>query len=194
MISQLLKICCLRILSLFMMFYHLTITILINSDLIAMATAIRVTQPSSSDEESDAPPTESNAEDINKLRLNKMLPLCQEVLLDKFYDNKTNPFSRDPEELTNQLMEKKTEIDEMLRKKQLNQVQHDLLLPPNGENVDPSKWDVTLLIRLLLSFCGYNYPEKNWIPSATDTDNFANIVRRSPTQNARNQRGVKSSL
>ena len=142
-----------------------------------MATAIGVTPPTSSDEENDALPTETDDEDINKLRLNKMLPLSQEVLLDEFHDNETFPFSRDPEELTKQLLQKKTEIDELLRKKQLNQVQYDLLLPPNGKFVDSKKWDVTLLIRLLLTFCGYEYPEKNWIPSATDTDKFANMIR-----------------
>ena len=86
-------------------------------------------------------------------------------------------FSRDPHELYLELQQKKSQINQLKKRRVLKQDQYDLLIPPSGNKVESTKFDITLLMILLINFCGFEYPEKDWIRQSSDTDTFANIVR-----------------
>ena len=108
--------------------------------------------------------------------------LSEEACLERFHDNDTQSFSRDPQKLYVELQEKKPQIDKLKKKGVLKQDQYNLLIPPSVNppsvnTVESSKFDITLLMVLLTNFCGFKYPMKNWIPQPTDTNTFADIVR-----------------
>ena len=77
-----------------------------------MATAAS-SSSSSSDEEL---PTETTKEQNNRSRLQPYIELGTKALLNKFHDNDTFSFSRDPKQLYLELKQKKSQI-ENLRKK-----------------------------------------------------------------------------
>ena len=141
-----------------------------------MATALNssLSLSSSSDEEL---PIETSKEQNNRIRLHAYLKLGREALLKKFHDNKTYSFSRDAKQLYLELQGRKSKIDQLKKQKVLFQDQYDLLIPPTGDEVDSQSFDVILLMVLLVNFCGYKYPQRAWIPQATDVGDFANIVR-----------------
>ena len=142
----------------------------------AAAANTSISSISSSDED-EVLPKETTKEQNNRNRLQLFLPLGQEALLNNFHNNDTQSFSRDPHKLYLELQEKKPQIDRLKSRSVLKQDQYDLLIPPSGDTVDSTKFDITLLMVLLVNFCGFEYPMKNWIPQQTDTDTFANIVR-----------------
>ena len=123
------------------------------------------------------PPSESTKEQINGHRLQLLRGLSEETCLERFHNNETQSFSKDPKKLYLELQEKKPQIDKLKKKGVLKQDQYDLLIPPSGDTVDSTKFDITLLMVLLTNFCGFKYPMRNWIPQSTDIDTFANIVR-----------------
>ena len=100
--------------------------------------------------------------------------LGEKACLDCFHSNN---FSRNPQQLFQQLHQKKSKIDRLRNKDVIQQDQYELLIPTTGNEVDSTKFDITLLMVLLTNFCGFKYPVKKWVPKATDTDKFANIVR-----------------
>ena len=116
---------------------------------------------------------ETTKEHINGTRLQLFRELSEETCLERFHNNNTKSFSRDPHELYLELKVKKRKIGKL----KLHQDQYDLLIPPSGHTVDSTKFDITLLMVLLTNFCGFKYPMKNWIPQPKDIDIFANIVR-----------------
>ena len=103
--------------------------------------------------------------------------LSEDECLERFHDNDTQSFSRDPQKLYVELQEKKPQIDKLRKSGVLKQDQYNLLIPPSVNTVESSKFDITLLMVLLTNFCGFKYPMKNWIPQKTDTNTFADIVR-----------------
>ena len=139
-----------------------------------MATAANYYSSSSSDEDL---PTETTREQNNRSRLQPFIELGRKALLNKFHNNDTFSFPRDPKELYLELRQRKRQIDGLRRKNVLHQDQYDRLLPPTGDEVDSQKFDITILMILLTNFCGYEYPQRAWIPEASDVDDFANIVR-----------------
>ena len=122
-------------------------------------------------------PTETTKEQINGTRLQILRGLGEEACLDRFHNNDTQSFSRDPHKLYIELQDKKPQINRLKNKGVLKQDQYDLLIPPSGDTVESTKFDITLVMVLLTNFCGFKYPMKNWIPQSTDIDIFANIVR-----------------
>ena len=84
-------------------------------------------------------------------------------------------FSRDPHELYFELQQKKSQINQLKKRRVLKQDQYDLLIPPSGNKVESTKFDITLLMILLINFCGFEYPEKDWIPQSSDTDTLSLI-------------------
>ena len=138
-----------------------------------MAAAV-CSSSSSSDEEL---PTETTKEQNNRNRLQVYVELGHEALLNKFHDNDKFSFSRDTKQLYLELQQRKSQIDKLKKQKVLFQDQYDLLLPPTGDEVDSKRFDITLLMVLLTNFCGYKYPQKAWVPQASDVDDFANIIR-----------------
>ena len=122
-------------------------------------------------------PTETTKEQINGTRLQIFRGLSEETCLDRFHNNDTQSFSRDPNTLYLELQEKISPINRLKKQRVLKQDQYDLLIPPSGDTVDSTKFDITLLMVLLTNFCGFKYPMKNWIPQGTDINTFANIVR-----------------
>ena len=145
-----------------------------------MATAAHITTTtttSSSSDEDEVLPTEISKEQNNKTRLQLFLSLGQKALLNNFHNNDIQSFSRDPHLLYLELKEKKPKINRLKNQRVIKQDQYELLIPPSGDKVDSTKFDITLLMVLLTNFCGFRYPTKNWIPQTTDTDTFANIVR-----------------
>ena len=103
--------------------------------------------------------------------------LGHEALLNKFYDNDTHSFSRDPKLLYLELQQRKSEIDELKKQNFLFQDQYDLLIPPMGDEVVSRRFCIPLLMLLLVNFCGFKYPQRAWVPQTSDVDDFANIVR-----------------
>ena len=122
-------------------------------------------------------PTETTKEQINGTRLQMFRGLSEEACLDRFHNNDTQSFSRQPHKLYLELQEKKPQITRLKKQRVLQQDQYDLLIPPSGDTIESTKFDITLLMVLLTNFCGFKYPMKNWIPQSADIDIFANIVR-----------------
>ena len=125
-------------------------------------------------------PLEASNEQINGSRMQIMRSYKEEVLRNKFHKT----FSEDPKELYKEFQGKKSDIDRLKRDRKIFQNQYDLLLPPTGDSVDSKQFDVTLLMVLLINFCGYSYPERNWILDDDDNSEFANIVRNKNDRNA----------
>ena len=113
--------------------------------------------------------------------------------MERFHNNETQSFSKDPKKLYLELQEKKPQIDKLKEKSVLKQDQYDLLIPPSGDTVDSTKFDITLLMVLLTNFCGFEYPMRNWIPQSTDIDTFANIVRVKRTRDMVQHKPFKMS-
>ena len=122
-------------------------------------------------------PTETSEEQNNRFRLQSYIELGTEALLNKFHDNDEYSFSRDPKQLYLELKQRKSQIDTLRKKNVLFQNQYELLIPPKGDEVVSKAFDITLLMILLVNFCGFQYPQRAWIPQASDVDDFANIVR-----------------
>ena len=122
-------------------------------------------------------PTETSEEQNNRFRLQSYIELGAEALLNKFHDNDEYSFSRDPKQLYLELKQRKSQIDTLRKKNVLFQNQYELLIPPKGDEVVSKAFDITLLMILLVNFCGFQYPQRAWIPQASDVDDFANIVR-----------------
>ena len=122
-------------------------------------------------------PNETTKEQNNRSRLQLYIELGHEALLNKFHDNDKYSFSRDPKQLYLELQQKKSQIDKLRKCSVLFQDQYELLIPPKGDEVNSEMFDITLLMILLVNFCGFKYPQKAWIPQALDVDDFANIVR-----------------
>ena len=110
-------------------------------------------------------------------RLQLFRELSEEACLERFHNNDTMSFSRDPHQLYLELQQKKSQINRLKKKGVLMQDQYELLIPPSGDKVESYRFDITLLMILLTNFCGFKYPMRNWIPQGCDKDIFANIVR-----------------
>ena len=132
---------------------------------------------SSSSSDDDVLPTETSKGEDNASRINMLLKLGTKACLDKIHDNNHFSFSRDPHELYQQFQAKRGEICRLSHKNVLNQDQVDLLLPPTGDVVDTSKFDITLIMVILVRFCGFKYPRRNYVPQVEDMDDFSNLVR-----------------
>ena len=149
-----------------------------------MATALTTTSLSSSSDEDEVLQTETTNEQNNRSRVQLFLDLGREAILKRFHDNDTQSFSTDPHELFKELQVLKPQIDQLKKDHVLQQDQYDLLIPPTGDTVDSTQFDITLLMILLTNFCGFKYPlkrngrqDRSWFPQVTDTDEFSNIVR-----------------
>ena len=126
-------------------------------------------------------PLEASKEHINGSRMQIMRSYKEKVLRKTFHKT----FSKDPKKLYKELQSKKPDIDKLKKDRKIFRDQYDLLLPPGDsvDSVDSRKFDVTLLMVLLINFCGYRYPSKGWIPDETDNGEFANIVRNKNDRN-----------
>jgi len=115
---------------------------------------------------------EMSDREVNYTRLQPLRGLMEKTLREEFHKS----FDKDPGSLYTQLQAYKSEINKLLKKGIIGQEQYDLLLPPYGCFVYSEKFDVSLLVTLLRSFCGCNYT-KNWSPKENDRSAKANIHR-----------------
>ena len=139
-----------------------------------MATAV---SPSSSSSSEDELETKTSKEEENASRIHMLLKFGKKACLKRMHKNDHFSFSKDPQELYKQFQSKRGEICRLSHAKVLYQDQVDLLLPPTGNVVDTSKFDITLLMVVLVNFCGFKYPRKNYVPQIADMDDFSNLVR-----------------
>jgi len=115
-------------------------------------------------------PAEISEEEENYMRLQLLRGLIEKVLRKEFHKH----FDEKPGVLCYQLKGRKKDIDKLLQKRLIGHEQYNLLLPKNGCSVNSEKFDVSLLVTLLRSLCGYGYT-KNWKPDVTDKSAKANI-------------------
>ena len=140
--------------------------------------AVDTTTKSSSSLSSDIEELSGSIKEINnRSRLQLLIELGREALLNKLHDNDTFSFSRDPKKLYLELQQHKGEIVRLRKRNLLSQDQYILLVPPTGDEVDSQNFGISIIIILLTNICGYKHPYRKWIPQASDVNDFANIVR-----------------
>ena len=117
------------------------------------------------------------------MRLNLLLKKMEESLRCKYHQM----FPKDPHKLYNYLQQNhiKKKLDELLKKKVLKQDQYDLLFPPNQNQTDSTKFDITLLALQLKTFCFKLSQGKKWNewPDAIDQSEAAHLMRIIQTRN-----------
>ena len=124
----------------------------------------------------------------NRDNLTSLLDKAEEYVRNVFHKH----FPRGKKELYNALHVRKGEIDQLKRRKILNEDQYQLIFPATGET-DSSQFDVTFTFLLIRALCGYTEPSTGWNsePEDTDTSVIANCIRLKLARNKLNHNTVK---
>lgn len=110
-------------------------------------------------------------EHINGMRCKLLRERIDDILRKMFHET----FPTDSAQLYKKLNEIRENIKKLECKGLLTKEEFNLLLPPTEDRCDSSKFETTLLGKLLFNFCGYKRPQKE--PKAKDRSTDANIFR-----------------
>ncbi|XP_044182603.1 uncharacterized protein LOC122963262 [Acropora millepora] len=121
-----------------------------------------------------ASPLASSVEKTNGAKLSRLLIDGGTTVLRNEFD-KHHP----PANLAADLNASYSILNDLLRRRVLNNHQWNKLFPPGGTPPDSNTFDITLLFLLLTSICGLSPPPTGWHkkPIPSDTSQVANLAR-----------------
>ncbi|XP_015778906.1 PREDICTED: uncharacterized protein LOC107356800 [Acropora digitifera] len=121
-----------------------------------------------------ASPLASSVEKTNGAKLSRLLIDGGTTVLRNEFD-KHHP----PANLAANLNASYSILNDLLRRRVLNNHQWNKLFPPGGTHPDSSTFDITLLFLLLTNICGLYPPPTSWYkePTPSDTSLEANLAR-----------------
>ena len=121
-----------------------------------------------------ASPLASSVEKTNGAKLSRLLIDGGTTVLRNEFD-KHHP----PANLAADLNASYSILNDLLRRRVLNNHQWNKLFPPGGTPPDSNTFDITLLFLLLTNICGLSPPSRGWHskPTLSDTSLEGNLVR-----------------
>ena len=121
-----------------------------------------------------ASPMASSGEKTNGVKLRRLLIDGGTTVLRNVFDARHPPAN-----LAADLNASNSILNDLLRRRVLNNHQWNKLFPPGGTSPDSSTFDITLLFLLLINICGLSPPATGWHkkPTPTDTSLEANLAR-----------------
>ncbi|XP_068699224.1 uncharacterized protein [Montipora foliosa] len=119
-------------------------------------------------------PLASSTEKTNGAKLSRLIVDGGTLVLRKAFDG-----YHPPANLAADLKSWYSTLNNLLRRRVLNQSQWEKLFPPGGATPESSTFDITLLFLLLTNICGLYPPSSGWHakPAPNDTSFEANLAR-----------------
>lgn len=116
----------------------------------------------------------SSTEKTNGAKLSRLIVDGGTLVLRKAFDG-----YHPPANLAADLKSWYSTLNNLLRRRVLNQSQWEKLFPPGGATPESSTFDITLLFLLLTNICGLYPPSSGWHakPAPNDTSFEANLAR-----------------
>ena len=116
-----------------------------------------------------------NQQEKNGLKVRTLDEKTDIYLLNIFHKH----FSRDPQLLYQELLKRKTKLDELKNKKILKEDQYQLLFPSSSKETFSDKFDTTLTFLLIRTLCDYKKPPTGWDsePKDDDVSDIAQAIR-----------------